>query len=108
MQCLLHKKTSLPIKDVIQRWKKKGEKFQKEGGEATLAFRFSDRKLSETTAFETGVFRYSTIDKDGVVKTIHRHFQDLSVRQSGQWLMVMEHQQTLSSKAEWSALPEWN
>jgi len=105
---LVTAKQSMPINIVMKRWKKEGEKFQKEGGTAILSFRFSDRKLSETTAFETGIFRYSSIDKYGVVKTMYSHFQDLNVKKNGRWLTVMEHQQNLSSVAEWDALPEWN
>jgi ketosteroid isomerase-like protein len=105
---LVTEKESMPIRAVLQRWKKEGEKFQKEGGTATLSFRFSDRKLSETTAFETGIFRYTTKDKVGTIKIIYSHFQDLNVNKSGQWLTVMEHQQGLSTEAEWNTLPVWN
>jgi ketosteroid isomerase-like protein len=105
---LVTEKKSMPINVVMKRWKEEGEKFQKEGGTATLSFRFSQRKLSETTAFETGIFRYSTRDKKGTVKTIYSHFEDLNVKKNGQWLTIMEHQQSLSSETEWNNLPEWN
>jgi ketosteroid isomerase-like protein len=105
---LVTEKKSMPINEVMKRWRAEGEKFESEGGTATVSFRFIDRKLSETTAFETGIFRYGTIDKEGTVKTSYYHFQDLNVKKNGKWLTVMEHQQNPSSKAEWNALPEWN
>jgi ketosteroid isomerase-like protein len=105
---LVTEKKSMLIKEVMKRWKKEGEKFKNAGGSASVSFRFFDRKLSETTAFETGIFRYSTIDKDGVVKTIYSHFQDLNVKKNGRWLTLMERQQNLSSEVEWNSLPVWN
>ena len=101
-------KKSMPISIALKRWKKEGEKFQKEGGTATVSFRFSNRKLSETTAFETGIFRYSTRDKAGTEKNVYRHIQYLNVKKNGHWLTVMEHQPGSSSKTEWNALPAWN
>lgn len=105
---LVTAKVSMPIGVVMKRWKEEGEKFQKEGGTATVSFRFSDRKVSETTAFETGIFRYSTTDKDGTVKTMLSHFQDLNVKKNGQWLTILEHQTSSATEAEWNALPVWN
>ncbi len=105
---LVTEKKSIPVNIALKQWKKEGEKFQKEGGTATLSFRFSKRKLSETTAFETGIFRYITRDKAGTEKIIYSHFQDLNVKKSGRWLTLMEHQQSLASETEWNALPVWN
>jgi len=104
---LVTSKASMPIGVVMQKWKEEGEKFHKEGGIATVSFRFSDRKISETTAFETGIFRYSTTDKDGTVKTFLSHFQDLNVKKNDQWLTILEHQLSAATEAEWDALPEW-
>lgn len=105
---LVTSKASMPIGVVMKRWKQEGEKFQEEGGLASVSFRFSDRKVSETTAFETGIFRYSTTDKDGTVKTMLSHFQDLNVKKNGQRLTILEHQMGTATEAEWDALPEWN
>ena len=100
-------KTTMPIGVVMKRWTEEGEKFQKEGGTASVLFRFSDRKVNESTAFETGIFLYSTTDKDGTVKASYSHFQDLNVKKDGQWLTIMEHQLNSATEAEWNALPEW-
>lgn len=101
-------KKSMPISIALTRWQKEGEEFQKEGGAATVLFRFANRKLSQTTAFETGIFRYTTRDKAGVEKSVYIHFQILTVKKDSRWLAVMEHQLGASSEAEWNALPVWH
>lgn len=101
-------KKSVPISVALEVWKKWGEGIQKEGGSAIISLRFSSRKISETTAFETGIFRYTTIDKAGAEITYYQHIQYLNVKKNGQWLTLMEYQLTRATEAEWNALPAWN
>jgi hypothetical protein len=104
---LVTSKSSTPISEVILRWKSDGEKFQKEGGVAFVTFRFSSRLSSATTAFDSGIFRYGTRDKDGVENVSYMHFEDLSVLKNGRWLTIMERQMSSATVEEWESLPEW-
>ena len=75
------------------------------GTHATVAFRFGKRQDDAETAFEAGIFRYSTTTKAGVVKTGYTRFEALLVKSGGRWLMLMEHQQDGVTEAAWNELP---
>jgi len=99
---------STPIKSVLKRWKKEGEQLQKDGGFARVKFRFLNRIVNEETAFESGIFRYSTVDKLGVETIFYAHFEDLNIKKDGKWLTMMEHQTKTATEKEWNDLTDWN
>ncbi|MFT5755959.1 MAG: hypothetical protein ACI9LM_000671 [Alteromonadaceae bacterium] len=101
-------KKSTPIKAVLKRWKKEGEQLQSEGGFARVKFRFLKRIVNETTAFESGIYRYSTIDKLGAETVFYMYFEDLNIKKDGKWLTLMEHQTKTATEKEWSDLTDWN
>jgi hypothetical protein len=101
-------KKSTPIKSVLKRWKKEGEQLQKDGGFARVKFRFLNRIVNEATAFESGIFRYSTVDKLGAETVFYGHFEDLNIKKEGKWLTMMEHQTKTATEKEWNALMDWN
>jgi len=101
-------KKSTPIKSVLKRWKKEGEQLQKDGGIARVKFRFLKRIVNETTAFESGIYRYNTVDKLGNEQVFYAHFEDLNVKKNGRWLTIMEHQTKSATEKEWKALTDWN
>jgi len=70
---------------------------------ATVQFRFSERRNDATTAHETGIFRYeaATPGSDGSVQFVH--FEALLVNRDG-WKMLMEFQRGAASQSEWAAL----
>jgi ketosteroid isomerase-like protein len=96
-----------PVADVIERWKTEGEAFAREGGEANVDFRFSSRLTGEGTAFDTGIFRYSTIDTDGTRTVYYTHFENLAIQKDGVWQTMMEHQVNKATESEWDQLPTW-
>ncbi|MEJ2539022.1 MAG: hypothetical protein P8188_03385 [Gemmatimonadota bacterium] len=69
-------------------------------------FRITARRLSPTTAHETGIFRYraeptgpnpeGAAASDALV-----HFEALLVRKDGRWVMLMEYQRSEATPAEW-------
>ena len=99
--------SSRPISSMMPLWKAAGDKHKKAGGDAFLNFRFSSRLSSDSTTFETGIFRYGTRDRHGVEKFFYTHFQDLTVRKDNQWITLMERQMGKASLVEWDALPDW-
>ncbi len=71
----------------------------------SVEFRFSQRIGSETSAHETGIFHYTSVDSDGKsVADAYVHFEALLVKPDGKWLMVMEYQKSKATKEEWEAL----
>lgn len=70
---------------------------------AKVEFRFSERWGDETTARETGIFVYSTVDEKGVRKESYVHFEVLLVKEQG-WKTLMEFQKGPATEEEWEKL----
>lgn len=88
------------------RWKKEIMEVKNGKRANTLEFRFSKRIGDETTAFEKGIYSYTSIETstgrtlgDGYV-----HFETLLVKLNDQWLALMEYQKTAATEAEWVSL----
>ncbi len=75
------------------------------GTRATVEFRFTKRQDDTETAFETGVFKYTVIDKAGVSKPSYRRLEALLVKRQGKWRIVMERQLDAVTEATWNAIP---
>jgi hypothetical protein len=102
---LVNAKSTTSIKDVMPLWKASGEKLQSEGRQASVAFRFSSRQHDSTSAFDSGIFRYVTVGKDGVEKVAFVHFENLAVFRNGRWLTLMERQLAATDASAWNNLP---
>ena len=72
---------------------------------ATVEFRFSQRQDDAETAFETGMFKYTTKDKAGVSTPRYVRMEALLVKTAGKWQMIMERQLESVDEAAWNALP---
>ncbi len=97
-------KTSVSLNDALEAWKP-GFVDTKAGKiKANVAFRFSQRIGNESTAHETGIFHYTSIDSNGTGSDSYVHFEALLVKQEASWKILMEYQKTEATKAEWDAL----
>lgn len=95
--------TSQPIGQALAEWEQ-GFLDTREGrARASVAFRFTQRLHDETTAHETGIFRYTFNPEGGQAAVVMVHFEGLLVRKNGNWLMVMEYQKQPATDAEWEA-----
>jgi hypothetical protein len=103
---LVSARSTVAISDIMPRWKAAGEKLQRDGGQASVAFRFTARQHNETSAFDSGIFRYATIDADGVEKATFVYFENLSVYRDGRWLTMMERQMAPTSESDWNTLAD--
>ena len=97
-------KTSYPLSKALARWKKDFTATKAGKIKATVEFRFSQRFSDETTAHETGIFLYSFTDSEGRWKQEYVNFQALLLKGKDGWKIVMEYQQSKSTKEEWGAL----
>ena len=98
------KQTSYPLEKALAGWKQGFDDTKAGKMKASVEFRFSQRIGDETTAHETGIFRYATIDKEGKETPALIHFAALLVKSKEHWLVLMEHQKTEATEAEWDAL----
>lgn len=97
-------KTSVSLNDALEAWKP-GFVDTKAGKiKANVAFRFSKRIGNESTAHETGIFHYTSMDSTGTGSDSYVHFEALLVTQDSGWKILMEYQKSEATKAEWDAL----
>jgi uncharacterized protein (TIGR02246 family) len=93
------------IRAALDGWGKDMVANKAKGIRATVEFRFTKRQHDTDTAFETGVFKYTVIDKAGVRTPSYRQLETLLVKQQGTWRIVMERQLDAVTEAAWNALP---
>lgn len=92
-----------PIAVALEGWKQGFDDTRDGRAEAGVAFRFTGRLHDASTAFESGVFRYTLAPEDGDDVVALVHFEALLVKKDGRWLMVMERQKGPATEAEWEA-----
>lgn len=97
----LGSRTSYPIAQALVGWEQGFSDTRAGKALASVAFRFTQRLHDETTAHETGIFRYTlkTGDADETIAFVH--FEGLLVRSAGAWMMLMEYQKEPATKEEW-------
>jgi hypothetical protein len=99
----LGSETSYPIAQALAGWKQGFDDTRAGDARAGVDFRFTRRLHDETTAHETGIFRY-TFQPQGEAESVAMlHFEGLLVRNDEGWLLIMEFQQEAATDAEWEA-----
>jgi ketosteroid isomerase-like protein len=98
-------KTSISISKALAGWKQGFEDTKAGKANSNVSFRLSQRINDETTAHETGIFNYTSLDNDGrAIASSYVHFEMLLVKKAGQWLALMELQKSTGTEEEWEAL----
>ena len=92
---------SYPIARALEGWEQGFLDTRAGRVKASVAFRFTQRLHDETTAHETGIFRYTAEPEDGSQTVVMVHFEGLLVRKDGAWLMVMEYQKRPATEEDW-------
>lgn len=98
------KQTSEPLSDALKRWRPGFDDTKAGKLKADVQFRFSQRIHDATTAHETGIFRYSTEEADGVKISQYIHFEGLLIKSDGKWTIVMEYQKSKARVEDWNAI----
>lgn len=96
---------SVPLQTALAGWQPGFEATAAGEMSASVSFRFSQRLVSETTAWEKGIFYYQSETSQGASGAMI-HFTALSVKKDGKWLMLMENQMTEATQEEWDALED--
>jgi hypothetical protein len=92
-----------PISNAFERWESDFTRTKSGEIKASVQFKFTTRLGDEKAAHETGMFRYSAVDADGVANTYFINFEALLVKQ-GTWKAMMEYQQSEATEEEWDKL----
>ncbi|GLX78603.1 hypothetical protein tinsulaeT_19430 [Thalassotalea insulae] len=106
---LVSKKKTELISQSFKRWRADGKKIAQSGGKAELRMRFNNRVINDDSAYETGIYHYRKLDKNGKVTfEYYMSFADLNVKVNGNWQIIMERNVEKSTEAEFNTLPEWH
>lgn len=97
-------KKSEPLSEALKRWKQDFENTKAGTKRAIVNFRFTRRLGDATTAHETGIFHYETVDLAGKAVPAYIHFEALLTKKDSQWLILMEYQKSKATLKEWDAL----
>lgn len=97
------KKTE-PLSEALKRWKQDFENTKSGTKRAIVNFRFTRRLGDATTAHETGIFHYETVDAAGKAVPVYIHFEALLTKKDSKWLILMEYQKSKATLKEWDAL----
>lgn len=98
-------KRTEPMTSALARWKQ-GFLNTKNGKQMdNVQFRFSQRIGDATTAYETGIFYFTSHDSTGkLISESYTHLEALLVKEGNRWLCLMEFQKSKATRAEWDAL----
>lgn len=101
---LVTPKGTTPISGVLDRWGRDMDAMRNNGSSAKVVFRFSQRQDNPETASESGIFKYTIIDKAGSIKDFYYPFEQLIMKKNGKWRILMERQFSLVTEVEWNKL----
>jgi ketosteroid isomerase-like protein len=93
-----------PIKVALTNWGEGMEEAKTAGSSATVSFRFASRQDGEMSAFQTGIFKYTSVDTEGNKSKMYMNFETLLVKKENRWQFLMERQLDVTDKASWDAL----
>jgi hypothetical protein len=96
---------SQPIASVMERWQSGFIETREGRVQSSVEFRFSQRLHDDSTAHETGIFRYQSSTGADLAPAQFMHFEALLVKQDG-WLTLMEYQKSAATEADWNALEQ--
>jgi hypothetical protein len=96
--------STYPIGEAFAGWKAGFDDTKAGDMDAEVTFRFSNRLIDGTTAFETGIFRYVAHPAGEEPSVSLIHFDALTIKQDGSWVMMMERQISIATEQEWDAL----
>jgi hypothetical protein len=97
-------KEIVPINKVLKLWKEDFIRTKEGQIDSSVSFRFSERSGNETTAFEKGIFCYTTVESSGKINDQFAFFEAILIKKNNQWQMLVEHQKSLATKEDWETL----
>lgn len=96
--------SSYPLASALKKWKKEFDETKAGGMKASVDFRFRQRWGDDSTAHETGIFRYVSQVKGGEKTVAYIELEALLVKKEGGWKVLMEFQKDEKTKVDWDKL----
>jgi hypothetical protein len=92
-----------PLSGALKRWEQDFTDTKSGKTKASVQFRFSKRLGDKTTAHETGMFCYTSVNTDGTKKMYYINLEALLIKR-GTWKIMMEYQKSEGTEKEWGEL----
>ena len=92
-----------PLSKALERWEQDFTDTKSGKVKGSVEFRFSRRLGDNTTAHETGMFRYSSVTAEGTKATYYINLEALLIKR-GTWKIMMENQKSKGTEEEWNKL----
>jgi len=92
-----------PLSKALEKWKQDFTDAKSGKTKTSVEFRFSKRLGDNTTAHETGMFRYTRVNADSTITVYYINLEALLIKR-GTWKMMMEYQKSEGSEKEWNKL----
>jgi hypothetical protein len=97
-------KNSIPIKEALDGWEKGFEDTIQGQMEASVEFRFSETLLGTASAYQKGIFHYTSEYIGQSQVSVFIHFEVLLTKSNGIWEILMEYQKDYATIEDWNSL----
>ena len=97
-------KNSIPIKEALDRWEKGFEDTRQKKMKASVEFRFSETLLGTASAYQKGIFHYTSEYIGQSQVSVFIHFEVLLTKSNGIWEILMEYQKDYATIEDWNSL----
>ncbi len=82
----ISRRSSVPLSQALARWKPGIDDTKAGKQRSSVAFKFGQRLGDDTTAHETGIFHYVSVDSKGERQDDYLHFEGLLLKRTdGKW-----------------------
>lgn len=97
-------KNSIPIKEALDRWEKGFEDTRQRQMKASVEFRFSETVFGTSSAYQKGIFHYTSEYIGQSPVSVFIHFEVLLTKSNSIWEILMEYQKDYATKEDWNSL----
>lgn len=97
-------KNSIPIKEALDGWEKGFEDTRLGQMKASVEFRFSETIIGTSSAYQKGIFFYTSEYAEQSPVSVFIHFEVLLTKSNDIWKILMEYQKEYASYEDWNGL----
>ena len=97
-------KNSIPIKEALDRWEKGFEDTRQRQMKASVEFRFSETVFGTSSAYQKGIFHYTSEYIGQSPVSVFIHFEVLLTKSNSIWEILMEYQKDYATIEDWNSL----
>ena len=95
---------SIPIKEALDGWEKGFEDTRQRQMKASVEFRFSETILGTSSAYQKGIFFYTSEYVEQSPVSVFIHFEVLLTKSNDIWKILMEYQKEYATHEDWNGL----